>query len=199
METEREQRESEILVTIDDYKNLLDVFIECSRVNNQYIKQGIESISYGMLLKAQYIIDISAPERKKQGWFSRWLDRRRENKRLKAQEMKQQIQEQDAIIAEMKKKLEDGGLLTGTEEAKALEIKVHGKKNKANLALLSQAVECYQEKITRQQMEIKRLEKDDNSFIAPPEAEVVDEVEDPDVTVEDCDSAQLNSDGVLKF
>lgn len=89
-ETEQERRDEEVLVTIQDYINLLGSLKEVTSLNQQYIKDSIKYVSGGLLDKVQYVVDLSTPYRKKRwfAWFHDWRVRRRNKK--EAEELEKQ-------------------------------------------------------------------------------------------------------------
>ena len=106
-ETEKQLREEEILNTVADYMDLLDTLKEATVLNQKDVKNAIAYVSAGLLDKVQYVVDLSAPYRKKQGLISRikdWFTERRNRKEVKDTE-KSEVNE--LTVKELRQELED--------------------------------------------------------------------------------------------
>lgn len=124
-ETERQRRESEKLVTPEDYKYLRSVYIDMYNGSTSYIRKAIKEIERGAMEKAFYIVDISRPYRRKQGIFSRWKDMRIE-KTIAAQAEEENslnglISQNEEKIQQLEHILQENNLLPGPKEEPALE------------------------------------------------------------------------------
>lgn len=85
--TEREERELERLKTIDDYIEEFTKLEEASAIMPvKQLDKIINLLSKALCKKYKYVINYSAPYRKKQSWFSILKDKREEKRRKKEDE-----------------------------------------------------------------------------------------------------------------
>lgn len=112
--TEKELRDLEKLKTTDDYIEEIRRVKEtvcATKKADKKIDDTLELLATALYDKYKYIIDISKPYRKKQGWFSKiadWREERRLKKLRKKAEQEEKDQqkkaaEQEKEAAEQKK------------------------------------------------------------------------------------------------
>ena len=91
MRTERQYRESEQLVSVEDYLNEINLLIEMSEdmegsKSTNYIDKTIILLCKALNRKEKYKLRFSRRWRKSQGFFSRWKDVRAERREIKREE-----------------------------------------------------------------------------------------------------------------
>lgn len=121
-ETEKQRRENELLKSLNDYLKTIEVLQETqcgTNKANKKIDETLLIIATAIKEKVDYIVKESKPYRRKQNWFSRWLDKlaekraaREEKRAIKRAEM----EEKRAAEAERKTQEE-----MRKEQAKAAE------------------------------------------------------------------------------
>lgn len=121
-ETEKQRRENELLKSLDDYLETIKTLRKTQCGTNKADKKIDETLlvlATAVKEKVDYIVEGSRPYRRKQKWFSRWLDKlaekraaREEKRAIKQAEM----EEKRAAEAERKTQEE-----MRKEQAKAAE------------------------------------------------------------------------------
>ena len=88
--TEREMRDKERLITVDDYFDEFSKLEEVAgTVSDKDLDRILRLLSKALYKKYKYVINYSAPFRKKQGWLSVLKDKREEKRRNKEVEEKE--------------------------------------------------------------------------------------------------------------
>ncbi len=101
MTTERQKREIDKVITLDDHIDLLEKLSNASdNIYGKCYDETLKVAGEALKEKVKYIIDMSAPYRKKQGWFSRWKDLRREKKEYKLEEKEKAKEEKEEALKE---------------------------------------------------------------------------------------------------
>ena len=90
--TEEEIRDSELLITVDDYKHEFESLKEISDVvNKSELKSTIKLLSSALYEKYQYILDASEPYRKKMSFWAKWKAKRERKALYKAELKKMKV------------------------------------------------------------------------------------------------------------
>ena len=101
MTTERQKREIDMVITLDDHINLLEVIADASdNIDGDCYDSTLKLAGQALKEKVGYILDMSARYRKKQGWFSRWRDLRREKKEERLEEKNKLSEEKEKALKE---------------------------------------------------------------------------------------------------
>lgn len=107
-ETEKQRRENELLKSLDDYLKTIEVLQETqcgTNKANKKIDETLLIIATAIKEKVDYIVKESKPYRRKQNWFSRWLDKLAEKRA--AREEKRAIKRAEREAAEEERRAQE--------------------------------------------------------------------------------------------
>lgn len=107
-ETEKQRRENELLKSLDDYLKAIAVLQETqcgTKKADKKIDETLLVLATALKEKVDYIVEGSRPYRRKQRWFSRWLDKLAEKRA--AREEKRAIKRAEREAAEEERRAQE--------------------------------------------------------------------------------------------